>query len=302
MLISLKRIIRYSWISFKRQSSLTFATIFIMVMTISLISFLFLFHHVSQFLIAQAQEKVDFSIYFKEGVLEEDILKVREEILKLPEVKNVEYISHQEAVKRLLERHPELKESVKEVEAILNLASLNVRAQTPAQYQVIAVFLDKTLNPALKNFIDKVDYPQRELIIERIFKLTSDINRFLIFLSLILGVIAILVAFNQIRLAIYNLRREIAIQRLVGASNWFIRGPFLFQGIISGILSALISILILISVSWGLSPKIAALFPELNIFHLFLNNFWNLVLLQLASGIGLGVISSFIAIRRYLRV
>lgn len=302
MLTSLKRVIRYSWISFKRQSSLTFATIFIMVMAISLIGFLFLFHQTSHFFITQVQEKADFSIYFKEGILEEDILNVKEEISKIPEVKNVEYISHQEATKKLLERHPELKESVRETEVILNLASLNIQAQTASQYQAIADFLDGTLKPSLKNFIEKVDYPQRKLIIEKIFKLTSEINRFLIFLSLILATIAILVAFNQIRLAIYNLRREITIQRLVGASNWFIRGPFLVQGVISGILATLISLLIFALVCWGLNPKIAVLFPDLNIFYLFLSNFWNLVLIQLGSGIGLGVISSLIAIRKYLRV
>lgn len=302
MLISLKRIIGYSLLSFKRQGTLTFATIFIMVMTISVIGFLFLFHQTSRFLITQIQEKADFSIYFKEGVFENDILKVKEEISKIPEVKNVEYISHQEATKKLLTRHPELKESVRETEGILNLASLNIQAQTASQYQAIADFLDNTLNPSLKNFIEKIDYPERKLIIEKIFNLTSGINRFLIFLSLILATIAIFVAFNQIRLAIYNLRREITIQRLVGASNWFIRGPFLIQGIVSGILATLISLLIFALVCWALNPKMAFLFSELNIFHLFLTNFWNLVLLQLASGISLGVISSLIAIRRYLKV
>lgn len=302
MFTSLKRIIRSSLISFKRQGTLTFATIFIMVMTISLIGFLFLFHQISQFLITQIQEKADFSIYFKQGVSEEDILKVKEEISKIPEVKNVAYVSHSEATKKLLERHPELKESVRETEGILNLASLNISAWNASQYQAIADFLDEASKTSFKNLIAKIDYPQRELIIEKIFKLTSGINRFLISLSLILGVVAVLVAFNQIRLAIYNLRREIAIQRLVGASNWFIRGPFLVQGIISGILATLISLLIFILVCWTLNPKIAVLFPELNIFQLFLNNFWNLVLIQLGTGIGLGVISSLIAIRKYLKV
>jgi len=302
MFTSFKRIIRYGWLSFKREGTLTFATVFIMVITISLISSLFLFHQISRFLIAQIEKKADFSIYFKEGVSEENILKVKEEISKIPEIKKIEYISHQEATKKLLERHPQLKESVKETEGILNLASLNIQAETASQYQTIADSLDKNLDSSLKNFIKKIDYSERKTIIEKIFSLTSEIKKFLFFLSLILTVIAILVAFNQIRLAIYNLRKEIVIQRLVGASNWFISGPFLIQGIISGILAMLISLLIFAFVCWQLKSKAAALFPGLNIFQLFLNNFWDLVLLQLVVGIGIGIISSLIAMRKYLNV
>lgn len=301
MFVSLKRVIRYSWISFKRQATLSFATVFIMILTVSLIGFLFLFHQVSQIFITQLQERADFSIYFKEGVTEEDILKIKQEISNMPEVKKIEYVSHSEAVKKLTERHPELKESVEETKGILNLASLNICASSVFQYQTIIDFLENN-NNRFKNLIAKIDYPQRKLIIERIYKLTSDINRFLIFVSLVLGIIAVLVAFNQIRLAIYNLRKEIAIQRLVGASNWFIRGPFLIQGIISGILATLISLLIFTFVIWGLKSKIAILLPEIDAFQLFLNNFWILVLIQLTTALMLGIISSFVAIRKYLKI
>jgi len=301
MFISFKRIIRSGLISFRREATLTFATVFIIAITIFLISSLFISQKVSHFLIAQIQEKADFSIYFKEGTTEDDILKIKEEVSKIPEVKNIEYISHQEAVNKLLKKHPELKESLQETKGILNLASLNIKSETGSQYQAIADFLNNTLLPSFKNFIEKIDYSERKLIIERIFKLTSVINQFLIFSSLILAIIAILVALNQIKLAIYNLRKEIIIQRLVGASNWFIRGPFLVQGIICGILSAFISLLILTLVCWGIKAKIAVFFSDLNIFDIFLSNFWNLVLLQLIIGIGLGVISCLIAMRRYLK-
>jgi len=179
------------------------------------------------------------------------------------------------------------------------LASLNVRAFETIQYQAISNFFE---NPPFKNLVEKVDYYQRKPVIERIFFLTSTINRTGIFLSIVLAVVVILVTFNTIRLAIYNSGEEIKIQRLVGAPNWFIQGPFLVQGAISGIFATLICLAIFSLICWILSPKIEIFFPGLNIFQFFVSNFWTILLIQLATGVGLGVISSAIAIRKYLKV
>ena len=299
MLTPLKRIIRSGWIAFRRQAGLSLATVFIMVMTISLVTSLFLFQKTARYLISQLQEKVDVSVYFKQQVLEEDILEIKDELSKIPEVKDVEYVSHQVALESLLEKHPELVESVRETEGLLNLASLNIRAGQATQYAAIADFLE---NSTFKNLIEKIDYHQRKPIIERIFLITSTINRTGIGLSLLLAVVAFLVAFNQVKLAIYNSKEEIGIQRLVGASNWFIRGPFLVQGVISGILATLICLLISFPILFFFSPKLEILFSGINIFHYFAGNFFLILLIQLTTGVGLGIISSLIAIRKYLKV
>ena len=299
MLTSLKRIIRSGWITFKRQGGFTVATIFIMVITISLMTCLFLFQRITKFSISLLQDKVDVSIYFKDTSLEQDILGIKEQIAKIPEVKSVEYVSNEEAKKRLLEKYPELTESLRETQGMLNLASLNIKAGQADQYAAIANFLEKA---PFKNLIQKTDYYQRKLVIEKIFSVTSAINHTGVVLSLILVIIAFLVAFNQIRLAISNSKEEIFIQRLVGASNWFIRGPFLIQGVISGFFAALITLLIFIPLVYFLSPKMEVFFPGLNLFGYFINNFFLILLIQILTGIGVGVISSIIAIRKYLKV
>jgi len=301
MLTSLKRIIRSGWLNFSRNSGLSLATIFIMVMTISLITSLFLFRDITQFLISGLQEKVDISVYFKEEVSEEDILRFEEEINKIPEVKNVEYVSRQAALERFIQRYkdnPVIMESLAEVGNPL-LASLNIKAREPSQYMTITNFLETS---PYKNLIDKVDYYQRKPVIERIFSITSTINKTGILFSLILAILAILVAFNTIRLAIYNSKEEISFMRLVGASDWFIRGPFLVQGAISGFAAALITLLIFTGVLFFLSPKLEILFPGLNIFNSFVGNLGVLFLIQIFTGAGLGVVSSIIAIRKYLKV
>jgi cell division transport system permease protein len=190
-------------------------------------------------------------------------------------------------------------ESLEEVGMNPFLASLNIKAFEASQYQAVANFLENT---DFENKIEKIDYYQRKPVIERIFSLTSNLNKFGIGFSVVLAIIAILVAFNTTRLAIYNSREEIKIQRLVGASNWFIRGPFLVQGAITGFFAALICLLVFVSITWGLSSKIEILFPGLNIFNLFITNFWPILFLQLITGIGLGIVSSLIATRKYLEV
>ncbi len=299
MLTPLKRVIRSGWSAFRRQAGLSAATIFILVMTIALVTSLFLFEKTSRLMISQLQEKVDISVYFTRETLEDDILQIKDEIAKIPQVTDVEYVSHEIALAELLARHPELAESTRETEGLLNLASLNIQAGQASQYAAISDFLE---NASFRNSIEKVDYFQRKPVIDRIFSLTSTINLTGFILSLLLALITFLVAFNHVKLAIFSSREEIAIQRLVGASNWFIRGPFLVQGVISGFFAILITLFIFFPLLFFLGPKMEILFPGLNLFELFTANFFLILFLQFFTGIGLGIISSLIAMRKYLEV
>jgi len=302
MVTLIKRIFKSGWLSFSRDGGLAAATCLIMLIPILLITSLFLLKDVGQFLISTIQEKADISVYFKEGAPEEDILKVKEEVSEIPEVKSVKYVSKEEALESFVQRHkddPVLMESLEEVGGNPFLAALNIRSFEASQYQAVANFFETGIS---ENLIEKIDYYQRKSVIERIFALTSGMGKAGISLSIVLAIVAILVAFNTIRLAILNQKEEIKIQRLVGASNWFIRGPFLVQGAISGIFATIICLLIFTLICWFLSPKIEILFSGLNIWKYFTSNFFTIILLQLVTGIGLGVISSTIAIRKYLKV
>lgn len=300
MFTLIKRIFKSGWQSFSRDGDIAAANIFIMTMTILLATSLFLLKDISQILISAIREKADISVYFKTAAQEEDILNIQEELSKIPEVKDVEYISKEKALETFIQKHkdaPVLMGSLEEVGGNPFLAALNVRAFEASQYQAVMNFFE---NPDFKSLIEKVDYYQRKPIIERIFALTSGTGKVGISLSIVLAIVAILVAFNTIRLAILNQAEEIKIQRLVGASNWFIRGP-LVQGAISGIISTLISLLIFALICWFLGPKIEFLFSGLNVWKFFTGNFFTIILIQLSTGILLGAISSSIAIRKYLK-
>jgi len=303
MFTLIKRIFRASWLNFKRNIGLSLATIFILLITISLITSLFLFRQISQFLIAELEAKVDISVYFKEEAPEEEILKAEEKISKMPEVKEVEYISREMAKEKFVQKHkdnPLLMASLQELGENPFLASLNIKAQKPEDYKTIANFLE---NADFKNYIEQpIDYYQRKPIIDKLSLITSVINKAGIGVSIILVFLSFLVVFNTIRLAISNQREEISIMRLVGASNWFIRAPFLLQGIISGFFATLITILIFFLTCWFLGPKLEIFLPDFNLQNLFFQKFWILFSIQLLSAMALSIFSSLIAMRRYLKV
>jgi len=242
------------------------------------------------------------TVYFKTDVAVEKILDVKSDVAKLPEVKDIEYVPKEEALTAFVEKHkddPLIMESLREVGDNPFPASLNIRAQQASNYEQIAGFLAGYYQ---KDLIEKVDYYERKPVIDQIFSTTSSINRGGVILGIVLAVIALLVTMNTIRIAISNSSEEIETMRLVGASNRFIQGPFLVQGVIAGSIAALISFLAFFFLAYGLDDKVKLIAPSISAYGLFLQNFWTLLFFQLLIGVGLVMISSAIAVRKYLKV
>ncbi len=299
--ITLKRIIRSGLKSFWRNGWLSTATISIMVLTLLVITTLLMVNLVASAVLKNLQEKIDISVYFKSEASEEDILIVKSQLEKLTEVERVEYVSREEALGKFKERHkdnPYLIQGLQELGENPLEASLNIKAQDASQYEVIAQFLEGIY---YNNVIDKVDYRQNKELINKLANIITDIKIGGLSLSGILILIVILVTFSAIRLAIYSAREEIKVMRLVGANNWFIQGPFIIEGALYGIISSLITLGILYPVFWFLSPKLSSFLPIEDFFRYFQVNFWAFLGLLLGLGIFLGIVSSFLAIRKYLR-
>ena len=302
MFTSLGRVIKFGWKNFCRNKSLSFASIFIIIIVISLITSLFFLHKTGQFFISYFEAKADISIEFKIDTQELAILELEEELLKLPEVRNTEYISREEVLENFIQEHKddqELMASLEKVEENPFPAILNIVAYEAGQYKQIVKFLE---GEQFKEIIYRKDYYNRKLVIERVFTITGWINKIGIIASLFLIIIAILITFNTIKLAILNKKEEMAVQQLVGASNWFIKGPFLIQGIISGFFAALISFLFFVLIFHFFGYRAEAMFLEFNISTYFFKNIFNIFFIQTIIGMGLGVISSIIAIRGHLKV
>lgn len=302
MFISLSRIIRAGWKNFYRHGGLSFVTCFILVMTLFFITWFFLFYQSIQFSIAKIKEGIDISIYFKRDVSENKILEAKIKISEIPEVKEIEYVSKEKKMEEFIQEHKDdsyYMESLKEVVGNPFLGSLNIKTWELNQYETMGKFLE---NSSFKDLIERIDYRNRKLIIERVNSIVSGINKTIIPFFIILAVVSFLITFITINLTILNQKEEIKIQRLVGASNWFIQGPFFVQGIIIGIIGFLVCLLISLLVYGIWSPKIEVLFFGFNFFNYFIENFWTFFLIQFGAGIGIGIISSGLSMRKYLKI
>ena len=149
--------------------------------------------------------------------------------------------------------------------------------------------------------IDRINFNQNKEAIDKLTKIIETVSRVSYITMLVLVAASVLIAFNTIRLAIYTAREEIGVMRLVGASNMFIRGPFILQGVMYGVVSGVLTLLILYPTVLWLGPGTEVFF-SVNIFTYFVSNFGYLFSVLVGSGVVLGMVSSTLAIARYLRV
>jgi len=300
MKIFIKRILKSGWLNFKRSQGLSIITVFVMFLTVSMISSIFLVRGLGDFLVISLEKKIDISVYFKEGVSEQEILNTKDLLLEIPGVKNVSYISPEETIAAFRERYKDddvITQALAEVGNNPFLASLNITASDTLKYESITDFLQES---RFEGLVDNVDYYQRKPVIEKFYSIKNSFERSGLIAGLILALVAFSITFVTIRLAIYSASEEIGIMRLVGASNWFIRGQFIIQGVICGGLAVLITLVIFPLLSYILSSKLFDLTGGFNLFNYYLNNFFIILGIQVLTGMGLGTVSSLIAVRKYL--
>ncbi|TSC56022.1 MAG: cell division protein [Parcubacteria group bacterium Greene0714_21] len=302
MFLALERIILLGWEKFSRDKSSTWAALIVTAVVVFMFSSLLFLQGVSVFLLSRLENSVDVSVYFAQDASEEDILAFKERLLPVPEVKDAVYISKDKALEEFVALHKNDQFIVDALETIGTnplLASLNILAKDPGQYPKIAQFLEQE---AFSGIVERVDYKDRQNVIQRMEELTKGIRLVVLIVSVGLAFIAVLVAFNTIRLTIYNSRDEIEVMRLVGASNSFIQGPFVVQGIVVGVFGGLLTFLFLFFLSWFAGPRFESFLSGFNLFEYFTSHVFLFLALEFGVGIGLGVVSSVVAIQKYLRI
>jgi cell division transport system permease protein len=295
------RILNYGFVNFWRNGWPSAATIAIMVLALLVFAWLLLFNATTEQAVSSIQEKIDISVYFKTNTPEDEILNIKQSIEGLVEVKEVEYISRDRALEVFKETHKDdqtITQAINELNTNPLVASLNIRAKNPSQYASIAEYLSA---PNLTRWIDNLSYAKNQDVINRLITIINTVNRGGFILTLVLAFVAGLVVFNTIRLAIYSNRDEIGIMRAVGASNALVRGPYMVEGVIAGVVSAILSILVVAPTVYVVAPYVKVLIPGFDLFAYFYTGLFTLFLYQLAFGAGIGVFSSFVAVRRYLK-
>lgn len=299
-LTNIKRLIRSGWKNFWRNGWLSVATISVMVLTLFVVSTLVLVNLLAINVLADLQSKMDISVYFKYGIEETRIMKLRSDLLELPEVGEVEYVSEANALALFKEKHKDnqlLLAALNELNNNPLQASLNIKAKDPSQYAMIANFVSSA-SPV----IDKVNYLQNKEVIDKFSAILTNVRQFGLTLTIILAIIAILVTFNTIRLTMFAYRQEIEIMHLVGASNWNIRWPFIIEGVIYGVFAGVVCLAIIFPTVAAISPKLSSFLAGFDAYAFLKSNIFRVIFLQIAVGITLGIVSSAIAIRRYLKI
>lgn len=258
--------------------------------------------------LGQIREKVDVNVYFVTTASEVDILALKGRLEQLPEVADVEYVSRDEALERFRARHENDQLTLQALEELGDNplgANLNIRAKETSQYEGIAAFLqgETALSATGElSIIDSVNYFQNKVAIDKLTGIIDAAERFGFIITVVLAIATILITFNTIRLAIYTAREEISVMRLVGASNMYIRGPFVFEGIMYGFAAGIVTLVLFYPFTLWLAPATVGFFGNINIFDYYLNNFVEMFFLIVGSGMVLGAISSYLAVRKYLRV
>ncbi|MDO8664370.1 MAG: permease-like cell division protein FtsX [Candidatus Liptonbacteria bacterium] len=301
MFTVISRIIQYGMKSFWRNGWLSAAIVAIMLMALLVSMGLIIFSHVTNQAVASIQDKIDISVYFKTNAPEDEILNIKSSLENMAEVKSVEYISSAQALEIFKSKHSDdqaISQAVNELNSNPLEPSLNIKAKRTDQYAVIADYFNA---PGLKQFVDSVSYAKNQTAINRLNIIVQNVSRGGFVLTLVMALVAGLVVFNTIRLAIYSNRDEIGIMRAVGASNGLVRGPYVVEGIIGGIMAAILSALISAPIIYSISPYLNSFIPDLNIFNYFSSNVLKFTAYQILFAVVIGGFSSFIAVRRYLK-
>lgn len=303
----LKRVVRTGFFNFWRDSTVSLASVLVMMVTLLVIGLISFSSVILDTSLMELRNKIDINVTFVTSADEEDILDIKYTLESLPEVSLVTYISRDEALAAFKERHSNDQSILAALDELGDNplgAVLNIKARDPTQYASVAEFLESgsALSSDGITVIDRINYFQNKAAIDKLTNIISSADRLGFALTLFLAVISVLIAFNTIRLTIYIARDEISVMRLVGASTAYIQGPFVVVGVIYGVTAGLLTLLLLLLITSYLGDTTESFFAGFNIFSYYMRHFLEIASIIITSGVLIGALSSVLAIRKYLKI
>ncbi len=303
--VNVKRIIRSGFFNFSRNAFVSLSSILVMIITLSVIGSLLFVSTTLHSWLEDIRNKVDVSVSFVTTANEDDILSLQKTLEGLPEVSSVTYTSREQVLEDFKTHHENDHSTLQALEEVATNpfgASLNVKAKDPSQYQGIAEFLQNkpVLSKDGSSIIDNIDYFRNKESIDKLSRIIAAAEKLGSVFTLVLVGISILITLNTIRLAIYISREEIAVMRLVGASAMYVRGPFVVVGMIYGAVSGILTLMLFYPVTYWVAKYSSII--GINLFDYYTHNFAQIFGIIMLSGIAIGAISSFLAVRKYLKI
>lgn len=302
-MISFWRVIKFAFQDLGRNIGLSFMTVFILILMLLSINVLWSVDVLTKEAVGLVKNQINLSLYFKPETTDKEVQLLAEYLIQYSQVVELEIVSQEDVLKTFQERHAlneEILVALDELNANPFGSTIIIKTNEPEDFKVILSALDV---PEYENMIETKSFEGHEEGIDKIQNITNRIERMGFGLTILFAIISFLIIFNTVRVAIFTHRVEISIKRLVGASSWFIRGPYIVESIIFTILSVA-STMALVFIGLELvDPYISIVFPN----GFSLTNYYNSNILMLFGFQALAVllltsISSLLAMRRQLKI
>jgi len=302
---NIKRVSRSGFLNFWRNGSVSFTAVLIMTLALLVVGSLVLVDALQKSTLDQIKSKVDITVYFVPSATEEEAGVLVKQVQALPEVATVHYSTSDEELQEFKARHANDDLTLQALDEVGDNplgAALEIKAKDPAHYESIAAFLDNQKKNDASSVIDKVNYSRNKEAISTLTNIISASDKLGLAIIIFFAVIAFLISFNTIRLTIYMARDEISVKRLVGASTRYIKGPFVVSGLMYGLAAALVALILLLPITYWAGPYTTALGTGINIFSYYLEHILEVAGVLLASGLVIGALSSYLAVKKYLKI
>lgn len=302
MILSAARVVKFAFKDFWRNLGLSLMTISILILTYFSLNLLVIVNFFTDAAIRVIEDRVDVSVYFGPEVSDERVHGVRGNLTSLPEVKDVVFISRDEALETFKLNHaeePEILAALQEVGENPLGPVLVIKAKDAGRYGPILEALE---SPAIKGLVEDKTVQDHRVLIERLTSVTAKVQRAALGLSLVFALISLLIVFNTIRVSIYIHREEIAIMRLVGASSNFVRIPFLIETVLFNLISLGIVAALVLPALDVIEPAARAFFDaEVGVTAYYRAHWMRIFGYQLGAVTFLSLVATALSMRRYLR-
>lgn len=304
MTYSLFRIFSYAIKNFVRNIGLSMMTITILVLALLSINTLIIVNNLTNASIDSLQSRVDVSIDFypdADQVLVEEIYTT---IQDLPEVESSVFLTPDEVRERFIQRFSEDESIISGLDVLDSNpfgASLLIKAQSPEDYESI---LEYIRTPAYGEIIEEKSFGEHAEVLSKIGEMTQAVRTTAIIFASVFGLFSIFIIFNSIRIALYTQREEIGIMRLVGASKWFIRGPFYFEALLFVIIAIAVSMSLTFLVLDVVDPSIKQAFVSTG-YSLIVDmrqQLIGIILLQFTSVLFMTWVAASVAMHKHLQI
>ena len=285
---------RRAWQGFWRNALMSLVATLTMVLMLLLLAGFFILQNVLLASLGFVEQKVEVVAYVQQNATQGQVDDLVARLQAMPEVASVEFVSRDEALQRFRETQAAQGRGdvTQYLEANPLYASVNVKLRHPSDLKTVVDALQPDHEPIVRNVLNI------QALVDRVLTVTTFVRTAGVAMVAVVGLIVLFIIVNTIRLAVVARAEEIEIMRLVGASDAFIRWPFVFEGALVGLLGALIALGLLAAGSEPLSRAMVGFFNVLPLQFGSLAR--DTAVIVLATGLGLGVLGSWLSVRTYL--